>query len=852
MDYPPPSSDHSPHVPQPRHLGALGPLLRAYFHSGWAFLIPYLLAYLLYAWLGWPVNPSSSRQASSFVPCLLHVYWGLHAANLGCALVALRSWWLERQAHSTNSPTSAIQTALLFWIFLAGLFWIPGIYLEWPSDPWEHLRRINEWHILDQVSSHSTWKKSSYFLPYSLTGHTTGLAQISWLNAYYAGVCILLCWQYYRLALAAGLKPRPAQVFVLLQALLFGNNIFSFYRYYGLSSSIFAQLGAVALTRIILQAAQYSRPWLKISSFCLFRAQDDHPTGYRQNFSTFSISIPSFFPLLLSCLLLIVFTAFNHLQGIGISALGIAAIIVWRLAQLHRLVLVGLALILAATSIAMLQWYPRHPALDQIYRPLNWLTAWYGFNLFSIESPAFERALQILGAIGVLNFFAGLWLIIRKNSIIGWLTIMPVVALLLPCIAIPLVNALGAHNQDYTGIITYHRLFFAVPCTLALVALISQFRPRPVTEHSARAPFFEKVYQLLKISLPEILLCSTILISSGYPGFNRSWHSLHITPDDLSLRHHVASWTPENLSRDADENTLTIVHPLAVKIRDVFRGAKPQEWDRTVHAPPATDRLEQQFDWLTLLTPSDWLPAEESRDLSWRAFSRSPQSDPLPLRRLSLTAKATPWLRLGGHESESEYAEGHLTLRNASGRASHVFSPDLLPVDRAKRYRLTSAIRQQGDSTAINYLAVAWYDRDGKLLHSNIAAPKGAGSPSGWSNGTYSYYGLIGRPAPAEWATYSVSFGLGLTTSIPANAAFLRAGALLNYGYSPSAEVDFTGVVLQETPAYTSLLIVAVEGSTLTSCFSTSARLSRHWPAHRVHLEHAGETDLAHFDPATR
>jgi|CXWL01.1.fsa_nt_gi hypothetical protein len=34
-------------------------MLQNYFRSGWAFLIPYLAAYLLYAWLRWPVNPAT-------------------------------------------------------------------------------------------------------------------------------------------------------------------------------------------------------------------------------------------------------------------------------------------------------------------------------------------------------------------------------------------------------------------------------------------------------------------------------------------------------------------------------------------------------------------------------------------------------------------------------------------------------------------------------------------------------------------------------------------------------------------------------------------------------------------------
>lgn len=38
-------------------------LLLSYFRSGWAFLIPYLAAYLLYAWLKGPVNAAPGEGA---------------------------------------------------------------------------------------------------------------------------------------------------------------------------------------------------------------------------------------------------------------------------------------------------------------------------------------------------------------------------------------------------------------------------------------------------------------------------------------------------------------------------------------------------------------------------------------------------------------------------------------------------------------------------------------------------------------------------------------------------------------------------------------------------------------------
>ena len=343
-----------------------GAMLQAYFRSGWAFLIPYLAAYLLYAWLKWPVNPVAAGSStvgggqlavsaigalpstvtpstaysllSTGVPCLLHVYWFLHALHLVLGALALRAWWRESGATvtgatddsentanhsatpqplvspksdvggSTDSPSTANRAAppllstvplrghrlplpgdwpgqtpgwqqpatainrllstvyrLLPWLLLALLFYIPGAYLEWLADPNWHMERINRWQGLSLVIDNPEWNKSSYFLPYSLTGKAVAYAAPSGLNFYYTGICLLLCWQYYRLARACDLSERASMVFVLLQALLFGNNIFSFYRYYGISSSIYAQLGAVALTRIILEAAKH--PQLSLRSF---------------------------------------------------------------------------------------------------------------------------------------------------------------------------------------------------------------------------------------------------------------------------------------------------------------------------------------------------------------------------------------------------------------------------------------------------------------------------------------------------------------------------------------------------------------------------------------------------------
>ncbi len=421
-------------------LSALSLQLRRYFYSGWAFSIPYLAVYLLYAWFKWPVNPASelmkgesgrAAAAGMWIPSLLYVYWILHALHLVLAAIALRSWWNGASpshsasdaavppSHSRPATRYSLLRPLLPWALLALVFYVPGVYLEWPSDPWEHLRRINEWHAVDIVTHHTAWAKSSYFLTYSLTGHLSGLTQFSLLNVWYVGICLLLSWQYYRLARSVGLGERGAFLFVILNALSSGNSIFSFYRYYGLSSSVLAQLGAVALARCTVDACR-------------------DPGSKRV------------FHFLLPSALLLAFTAFNHIQGVGLAGLGIGAALIWGLANWNRAIvgwMAGLALLLSG---AVVLWLPRDPALASSLRSQGWLTAWYGFDLFSPGSPAFDRSFHILGAFGVVNLLAAI-VLVSRNHPAGWLTIAAPLMLIAPCTAIPFANALVEQDTILSG-----------------------------------------------------------------------------------------------------------------------------------------------------------------------------------------------------------------------------------------------------------------------------------------------------------------------------------------------------------------------------------------------------------------
>lgn len=521
--------------------------LQTYFRSGWAFLIPYLAAYLLYAWTKWPVNAatagSTEQGVRSWVPCLLHVYWVLHAIHVVLGIIALRAWWRrdgEERGAKGEAPELGIRPPrtvhrlpetvyrLLPWIFLGLLFYIPGIYLEWPSDPWAHWGRVNEWSWHETVLDHSSWKKSSYFLPYSLTGHITGLLQLSWLNFYYTAVCLLLSWQYYRLARAVGLSEHSSFILVLLNALTFGNNIFSFYRYYGLSSSIFAQLGAVGLTRIALEALQ-GKP--ENGDRRLETAATDplgtdlpltfsHSQSVSATISRLPPPVTGLIQLTGAGIFLLPLIVFNHVQGIGIAGLGVLAVVVWRLIEWKRAMFGYLALAAAVLSIAAIIWLPRHSSIAATYGPDGWLSSWQGFALFSPTSPAFERTVQITGAFGLLNLAAGLWLL-RRNHVAGWLIVMPFLLLSLPIVTLPFLNLL-LHADQLP--LVFHRLLFAVPVGLGILLVVRQIWK--YTPSRWRHPGLWWCLTLVLLSL--------VVLQPENPIYNRLFNALQNVPGDLT------------------------------------------------------------------------------------------------------------------------------------------------------------------------------------------------------------------------------------------------------------------------------------------------------------------------------
>ena len=519
-------------------------LVKTYITSSWAWYSPYLAAYLLYACCGWSVNPlvpgKSIAVQAGHMPHLLHVYWTLHLVHLVLLGFVAFTWWRFRFADKSDTshwwpasealPLGSIPFGLLAWVSITLLFILPGVYLEFPSDPWHHYGRVNEWSSLDLVTEHSTWKKSSYFLAYSLIGQIHSLErQLGYFNFYYAFCSLLLCLEYYRLGKVLGLKSAVAFVFTLLAILTFGNDIFSFYRYYGMGSTIISQIGCVALSRLVIQFA--AAP----NALCAGSLDQDHPYSFTRYCNLRAILIGC-------CQLvgLLALIACNHIQGIGISALAISAIVCWRLISWRRsmwLVLGGTMLL--ASILAAIFW-PFHPLVESQYVSQGWFSPWKGFNFYSLSSPAFQRSAMIVGSIGLLNFFAGIYLFSR-NNLVGWLTVMPVLLLSLPVVSIPFSNVLATAThleQGYTFM--FNRMLFAIPSGLALVTLVTLPEIRRLADRvcAAAGEGATRLAESANLGFYGLLLALSVVLTlpNMGPFYNRLYTLLVVTAEDVAMR----------------------------------------------------------------------------------------------------------------------------------------------------------------------------------------------------------------------------------------------------------------------------------------------------------------------------
>lgn len=809
-------------------LDGCGHRLRAYFYSGWAFFIPYLLAYLLYAWLKWPVNPSKIGVPATFtaVPSLLTTYYILHAVHLLFAGLALHTRWRDRQQCEKSSGLHSLSPALwqmVPWFCLALLFYIPGVYLEWPSDPWEHLRRINEWQTQSEIVTHSSWLKFGYVLPFTLVRNASVPTEIGRLNGYVTFVSLLLSWQYYRLARAAGLEHRTALFFVFLHAVTFGNNAFSFHRYYGLSSSVLAQIGAVALTRTAIEVLIP-----KASSPCGSSGGATSMLKRKSQSHGLSVLLLS---LLISC---------THLQAAAISGLSVAAVVFWRLVSWRKQAIAWIIGGAALGSFAILLWYPYDRGILDACRAHGWIGRGFGFNLLWPHTPAFDRTIQITGPVGIPAFVCGLWLLAR-NHVIGWLTVFPFVALALPCIAVPLAQELVARGGlDY--IVTFHRLLFAVPGHLSIVVVGFKICQHVATStRVGRGPVIAGSCAL-----------GGLLLMPGWISYDRFWNAFGQLPADLHLNH-ITSHLPEpGIVSEKKSDTLSVRAPIVTSVEQAFHPT--EEWWLFRRVGNSGSNLLDD----TVAQFAPWIPQSSSVEETSSGEGQIKAGDlpPSPNFAQRQDAIRNPQLLFDSNWSDRTWDSENRTaprieftgdtriLSNPSGASVHLFSSATVPIDPRRRFLIEMDVRQTTDGQASNYLAVSWHRKNGTWLRSSADPPAGAGNPRGWLNGPWSYFGLKGDEAEREWQTYSTRFGFQESGAIPSSAASIRLGALLNYKLDSKAVVELRNIRLWQLPDHSYCTTNVPRYEDLTSVHSFAALLSRHWLPTAVAHFHVGDAEI--------
>jgi hypothetical protein len=273
-------------------------------------------------------------------------------------------------------------------------------------------------------------------------------------------------------------------------------------------------------------------------------------------FSLFTLHFSLFFSALCAALLVVN----NHVQGLGIAALGCASVFAWKIVRWPHRAWKGwliLATLLTISSLAVYYGWPRSPKFAAVALEPHWLTSWQGLNFFPPNGTAYPRSIAIIGVLGVLNLLAGIYLCLRRQMI-GWLTVGPIILLALPLTAVPLADNFARGHKE---IITFTRMFFSIPAGLALAALLRDLTLRrrwaacgqrsavsderlaisnqlPANSLELKAINYQLSAKSSALSAFACLLSALVLLTvlpASHPWQNHFWHALARPPADLSF-----------------------------------------------------------------------------------------------------------------------------------------------------------------------------------------------------------------------------------------------------------------------------------------------------------------------------
>jgi len=435
------------------------------FASGYRFFLPYLALYLG-AWL-----------VDAPVEGLKRAFVALHACNLALLILFV---WGRRRAIRTREA--------LFWAALVLVFLVPGAYLEYPSDVWEHLRRIYHWLHVDVVDDHDTARwKFAYFWGYSLLFWVPPLERRSFLDLYSALWQTLVAIQIYALSRRLGFDATWSKLQVIAFVLLFGEGPFGI-RYLALSSTplAYAAFLRTLVCWIDLLDGRNRRAWRELPALFALALVNHRQEGI--------------FILMGTAALLLV----AWLQSLTPATRRLAA----RAA--------GILLVLCLAGGALAREY-----VPELYHPAYlWQISWLGG--FRIWQRWYF--LDTYGVHGVVSLLFALALL-RRDPRLALLTLMPTLVLLLPPTTALLSHLFGRVG----GPPVVHRMLLGFPTSLMLVQGLRELWSKMLRDPSAPA------------ARRRTLICTGVVLtafaaSPFYPWAGRLYFQLHRPDPDLCLR----------------------------------------------------------------------------------------------------------------------------------------------------------------------------------------------------------------------------------------------------------------------------------------------------------------------------
>ncbi len=452
---------------------ALVALAELSFGNGCFFFLPYLALYA-FAWVaGIPVR------------ILTGLFVALHAVNLGLFTV-----YAATQRHRLRLPD------LVFWSILLGIFLLPGAYLEYPADPWEHLRRLFQWSATDFVADGPQRHKFAYFWGYTLVKWLPIEGRRVALDFYAAFWQMLVASQVYALSRRLGFDRALSMLQVVGFVLLFGTNVFGM-RYYALSST---PLAYAAFLRILVCGIDF-----------LDRGN-----------ARAAAAIPPLLTLAWA----------NHEQEVLFSLIGMGSLlgVAWyralaptaRPAANRRLL--GIVLLCLAAGGFARRFAPH------LYDHVFWSQVSYvgGFAVWQRHT-----FLETYGLHGLLSLGLAVWLR-RRHPRLAALTLMPTLFLLFP------PTALAFAAMIRTGSVSY-RILYAFPLSFMLVVGI---RDLGIGIARALGRSRERWIGLAAAGLAVLVFA----IPASYPWRGRGWFAFHRAPEERELLFldETARWLQEH------------------------------------------------------------------------------------------------------------------------------------------------------------------------------------------------------------------------------------------------------------------------------------------------------------------